>query len=367
MHFRRTACAALPAFVASWLVACAVVEPPTSTPRRPADVRAEVESLLPATLRERAGWAADITAAFTALRLTPDTRNLCAVLAIVEQESSYRADPAVPRLGQIAWGEIERRAGQAGVPMLLVRGALQIPSPDGRSFAERIDAAKTERELSDAFDDFVGMVPLGRRLFGSYNPVRTGGPMQVSIAFAERHTRDKPYPYPVTGSIRNEVFSRRGGLYFGIAHLLDYPADYAEPIYRFADFNAGRLASRNAAFQNAVSLASGIPLELDGDVLRESGEPGATELAVRTLASRFEMSAAAVRSALEQGDSADFGRTRLYRQVFELAERIERRPLPRAVLPQIKLSSPKITRPLTTEWFARRVDERWRRCVARGG
>ena len=36
----------------------------------------------------------------------------------------------------------------------------------------------------------------------------------------EAHVAAKPYPYPVSGSIRNEVFTRRGGMYFGIAHLL---------------------------------------------------------------------------------------------------------------------------------------------------
>jgi hypothetical protein len=55
-------------------------------------------------------------------------------------------------------------------------------------------------------------VPLGRRLFAGYNPVRTGGPMQVSIDFAERHANEKPYPYVIRGTIRDEVFTRRGGL-----------------------------------------------------------------------------------------------------------------------------------------------------------
>ena len=145
------------------------------------------------------------------------------------------------------------------------------------------------------------MVPLGRQLFGTLNPVRTGGPMQVSIAFAQANAES--YPYPPDGSIRREVFSRRGGMYFGIAHLLGYPASYPKPLYRFADFNAGWYASRNAAFQNAVTSASGIPLALDGDlIIHGSSKAGATELAVRSLGKRLDMSERAIRRDLEQGD-----------------------------------------------------------------
>jgi hypothetical protein len=52
--------------------------------------------------------------------------------------------------------------------------------------------------------------------------------------------------------------------------------------------------------------------------------------------------------------------------VFELADRNAGRALPHAVVPRIALKGPKITRPLTTEWFADRVDARHRRCVERG-
>ena len=213
------------------------------------------------------------------------------------------------------------------------------------------------------------MVPLGKTLFAGWNPVRTGGPMQVSVTFAGQQVAARPYPYPVAGNLRHEVFTRRGGLYFGIAHLLDYPAHYDRPIYRFADFNAGRWASRNAAFQNAVSTASGIPLALDGDLVSgdDAKRVGATEAATRTLAGRIDLSEAAVRRALERGTADDFERTALYQRVFVLAERLQGGPLPRAVLPRIALQSPKFTRSLTTEWFATRVDERYRRCLARGG
>jgi hypothetical protein len=51
--------------------------------------------------------------------------------------------------------------------------------------------------------------------------------------------------------------------------------------------------------------------------------------------------------------------------VFAQADRIEGRTVPRAVIPNITLKSPKFTRKLTTEWFARRVDERHRRCLAK--
>lgn len=351
--------------IAVLLAGCASREP--APPLRPAEARALIAQLLHAQTSDRAGWASDIYAAFATLDLAPTPHNICAVVGVTEQESGFRTDPAVPGLAAIAWRQIEQRAQRAGVPMLVVRGALQLPSPNGKSYGERIDNAKTERELSDIFDDFIGMVPMGQRLFSSWNPVRTGGPMQVSIEFAERHAQSRPYPYPVDGSIRHEVFTRRGGMYFGIAHLLDYPANYEEPLYRFADFNAGQYASRNAALQNAVSVASGVPLVLDGDLVRHDGgkQPGSTESAARVLAERLGMSFSAIRRDLEQGDGAALERTTLYQRVFAMADKTEGRPLPRALPPEIELRSPKITRKLTTAWFANRVNERYRRCLAR--
>jgi hypothetical protein len=194
--------------------------------------------------------------------------------------------------------------------------------------------------------------------------------MQVGIAFAETFATSKPYPYPVSGAIRHEVFTRRGGMYFGIAHLLDYSAPYTRPLYRFADFNAGQYASRNAAFQNAVTQVSGVPLALDGDLLRyERGqparEPGSTEVATRVLARRLDLSNEDIRRDLALGKTQGFEQTQLYARVFGLADRLGGKPALRAVLPQIPLQSPKITRNLTTDWFANRVEGRYQICLQR--
>ena len=74
---------------------------------------------------------------------------------------------------------------------------------------------------------------------------------------------------------------------------------------------------------------------------------------------------AAIHAALEQGKTEEFESTTLYQAVFALAAQAEGGPLPRAVVPQIRLEGPKISRNLTTDWYARRVDERFRGCLAR--
>ncbi len=356
------------------LAGCATTEDGSRLPHAPpmsvAEGRALTGRLLPEGIAARTGWATDIYAAIATLGIPPTVENICAAVAITEQESGFRVDPPVPGLSSIAWKEIDRRRERAGVPRLVLDAALALPSSNGRSYSERLDAVRTELQLSEIFEDFIDMVPLGKSFLADSNPVRTGGPMQVSVAFAQAYAATRPYPYPVSGSIRHEVFTRRGGVYFGIAHLLDYPAPYDRHVYRFADFNAGQYASRNAAFQSAVTQATGIPLALDGDLLRYEQklpvrEPGSTELATRVLARRLDLSNDDIRRDLERGKDADFEQTRLYRRVFALADDLSGKPAPRAVLPHILLQSPKITRKLTTDWFATRVESRFQTCLGR--
>jgi Protein of unknown function (DUF1615) len=340
--------------------------PPSSPQYSPADARAIIDESLPHGLSDRGGWLNDIYAAFTVLTVQPSHENVCAVVAVIQQESSFQVDPVIPNLGAIARREIDTRAEHAHVPLMIVHGVLGLKSSDGLTYSDRIDRARTEKDLSDIYEDFISSVPMGRTLFDDKNPIRTRGPMQVNVVFAIEFAAAAPYPYPVQRSIADEVFTRRGSIYFGVAHLLDYRAPYDEYVFRFADYNAGQYASRNAAFQHAISVASGIHLDADGALLPGASAAeatGATELALRALAARLGLSDAAIHTALLSGKQKSFEQSTLYQRVFDLADKAAGAPLPRALLPSIELQGPKIKRRLTTEWYARRVDQRFHACL----
>ncbi|HJU49162.1 MAG TPA: DUF1615 family protein [Pseudogulbenkiania sp.] len=350
-----------------------VGKPATTSPRVPpisaAQGRATLDKVLPPKIRDRAGWAEDIFDAFTALKLPYTAENFCAAAAVIEQESTWQSDPTVPGLPKIVWGKIGEKAAGYHIPLPLVKTALLKPSPNGRSYKERIDTLRTEKQMNELYEDMsVEAEKIGFPTIMKKNPIRTGGPMQVSVEFAEGHVRAWPYPYSRKNSLRNEVFSRRGGLYFGIAILLQYPAPYKDMLYRFADFNAGRYSSRNAAFQAVTSRLSGRRLARDGDLLSyESGQAsgGSTLNALQALDNRLGMSDNAIMRDLKQEKLATFAQTELYRKVYALADPLYGGQAPREQLPQIDLKSPKITRKLTTEWFAERVNGRYQTCLQR--
>lgn len=334
------------------------------------EVHGLVLKLLPVSLKDKEGWAGDMQTAFRSLQIPPTAEHFCAAIAVIEQESSFQADPVVPGLPDIVRREIEQRREKYSIPQTVIGWMLATDSRDGRSYRQRINALKTEKELSDLIEEIVAQVPAGQKLFPNYNPVHTGGPMQVSVDFAQSHARARPYPYPVNGNLRNEVFNRRGGIYFGSAILLDYPAPYDDMLYRFADFNAGRYSSRNAAFQQALSRLSQRSLASDGDLLRYKNgiiapEPSSTLIALLAIRKSLQMSEAEIQRDLQLEKLSTFSKTPLYNRLFALADKTGVQP--RVFMPQIDLKSPKISRKLTTEWFANRVKGRYIDCLKQGG
>lgn len=396
MHVWRAGC--VPALVLM-LAACSVVppagtgsttgrakapRPPAGTPAAPPSAAtlilpstypsAEAERLfrrlIPARVMDSPAWASDLVLSMETLSvpITPD--NVCSVIAVIEQESAFSADPEVPNLPQIAMRAIEERRLRYNIPHWMVEKGLDTKSSDGRSYRARIATLKTESEVSRLFEDINAAVPDLARAYAEYNPVNTGGAMQVSIAFAEDHARQHAYPWGRPGSVRREVFTRRGGLYFGVAMLLDYSAPYPTPVYRFADYNAGRFSSRNAAFQLATAQVSGVSLVPDGDLLiYQLGKPqpavSNTERALQRIAAQLRMNAAEIRRDLLLEKSETFAASPLWQRLYGLADAQAGQGVPRVAMPQIAVNSAKFRRTLTTQGYASQVEGRWNGCMQR--
>lgn len=330
----------------------------------------EITRLLPDYVKDKKGWATDLYRAYTHLQIPQALTTYCATVAVVQQESSFRADPEVPGLSRIVRKELATRADKFFIPDALLNAALKRQSPDGRTWNQRIDALRTEKQLNELFEDMLDKLPFGQSWLEDFIPVKTAGPMQVSIAYAKDQAEQKSYPYTIERSLRNEVFTRRGGLYFGASILMDYPVSYSSPFYRFADFNAGRYASRNAAFQHAINQYTGQKLILDGDLLRYRGDKPSlyasnVETALRNIAGSLDLSKEDIREDLLLEKSMAFEDTRLYNRLYRLAEASKGKLLPREKVPSIRLKSPKITSKLTTSWFANKVNRRFNDCVSR--
>ena len=347
------------------------------------DVRMLAQKIVPED-KDAPGWAADIATALDVNAIRPTRSNICSVMAVIGQESTFTANPEVAGLGRIAEQQI--KAKLAALPVLpgVAAAGVEIflatkPSPE-KSYLSMIRAAKTERDLDLVYRNltfFLFREYASTRLLNAgavahridaANPVSTLGSMQVSAAFTIAEVEKAKKRRLGLGAIwklRDELYTRKGGVAYGTRMLLGYRAEYPSRLFVFADYNAGRYASRNAAFQFMVADLSGADLALDGDLmLYEGGTPkpeaGATETALRRLTLLDDDS---LRADLLLAKDFAFRDTETYKRVSNAyAEKTGRKP-PYAVLPQISLKSPKIRHHMTTELFARAVMARYERCL----
>jgi len=361
--------------------------PPQEPPRPQALPSGVVASLIPPSVEDRAGWARDILIALETVDRAADSRAACAVVAVIAQESSFSADPVVPNLAAIVEREMEARAhrfGPLGPPTLR---ALLSARPEGarQTFAERLQQVRTERQVDLIFREMVAYYerehPLATAAASAFNnlvsgqslrdlnPITTAGSMQVAVAWsaAQGHSRGLSQE-----AVRDLLYTRAGGVRYGTERLLGYRTNYDRMLYRFADFNAGFYASRNAALQEALAKLTGRPLDLDGDFLAydREGKPLAAETAssraVAWLAANrgWPLEPRELRDDLEREKSFAFEETRTVRAIRQEANR---RGLPwtAARLPVVRLESPKLARNRTTAWFAQAVEKRYRACLAK--
>jgi len=346
--------------------------------------------LIPERVADRPGWGEAVWNGLAANGLPVDRAAACAVIAVIGQESGFQENPVVPGLARIVRARIDRyktKLGPLGDPLL--QRLLEGRAPgDARPFTRRLDTVRTERDVDVLFRDLLAYYQFNHpALFqaagwagklvdvdelAELNPVTTAGSMQVSVRFATQWSQDHGGASATSADVRDALYTRPGGVYYGAARLLGFPARYDQALYRFADYNAGYYASRNAAVQEQVSRLTGIALALDGDLLayQRNGAPSdadsASARAVRAFADRFApgLSPRQIRRDLLAEKTLAFEDTDTYRAIKAAVEQRDGRPAGYARLPEVTLDSPKLSRPLSTAWFARAVQRRNEACLS---
>lgn len=333
------------------------------------------------------GWAIDLLDVLRTQSLPASRENICSAIAIISQESGFVADPAVPGLGTLAEKSLQTKLGRIPILGRMALNFLETSPSLGESYMARIRAAKTERDLDMTYrsivDDAGKRSSLGllvqsgllNQMIEDRNDINTIGSMQVSVRFAlakARESRYLPMNLADVYAVRDDLYTRHGGMYYGVKQLLGYDSGYTRKIYRFADYNAGRYASRNAAFQKIISVLSKTNLATDGDLLlyNKDQQPmqkvSSTETALRKVIAKSNLGIddKNLRIDLSKEKSADFPATQTYLQIRDIYARTAKRAVAFAEIPSIELNSPKIRRRMTTQNFAESVDRRYKGCVA---
>jgi len=333
------------------------------------------------------GWAFDLLDVLQEHRLEQSKENVCAAIAVIDQESSFIADPAVPGLGKLSEQALRDKLGKIPVAGgVALRWLENNPSPQ-TSFMARIRAARTERDLDLAYRALidhageksglgtVAQLGLLNRIIEERNEIDTAGSMQVSVKYSLELARERrwlPMMLDDVYAVRDQLYTRHGGMFYGVPQLLAYDTGYPRKVFRFADYNAGRYASRNAALQMVVAKLTGEVLALDGDLLSysKSGKVNnsttATERAIRKVISDMELglSDTQVRQDLMLEKRKSFVSTRTFSALRDAYARKVGKSAPFAIIPDIDLKSPKIRRFMTTKIFAETVDKRYQACMA---
>jgi hypothetical protein len=358
--------------------------PTTTTPATPAVDAAQVERALPPRLVDRHGWAVDVLDAIAAVGKAPTAERACVVVAVIAQESGFVADPVVADLPGIVRRGLDEKLAPLGPLAPAARDAILAQRPPGSpttapTFGSRVAVLRTERDLDRLFRDVIAALErtspgsvvvagalstlLGRGDLRDWNPVTTAGSMQVKVDFARTIS-----PAVDDAGVREWLYTREGGVRAGTARVLGYAAHYDDVVYRFADYNAGVYASRNAALQEQIATLSGQPLAADGDLLLydRDGSPrdadSATLRALLALLPRLGLSERTVRRDVAHEKTAAFEETETWRAVRATWAKHTGRAPAYARIPEVALASAKLTRPRTTAWFASSVKQRYLRC-----
>ena len=312
-------------------------------------------------------WAREIHSSLERLKLDVSKSNVCAVISIIEQESSFNSDPVVPGITSILKKRLDKATSKLVIGQL-IKIRLGMRASNNQTFRRNINSIRTERDLERWFQEFILEEWGGDSVLQIVGQdidhlISTLGSMQVSIFYAREYAEKKDIEKE---NLREYLYSREGGVFFGTAHLLDYKAEYPDLIYRFADYNAGQYASRNAGFQEMLARLSGRQLSLDGDLLiYRSGSINSSksyEAACATLAKQLDKDQ--ILDDFKRGKEESFVETSTYKTICQLYSS-KYNNVVKASIPDIQLQSDKLSQKRTTEWYANTVTTRFKQCMAR--
>ena len=353
----------------------------------------QIRKLIPSRVNDRKSWAQDIFDISEELKIPKTKENICSIIAVVDQESNFIANPNVPGLGAKAVKEVSSRLQEKFEAKLgttiggPIAGYFQDvlknqPTPED-NYLKQMSRVKNEKELDVLYREIFDYMTkhyhisaltgaakfVGQDFAEKLNPITTLGSMQVHINYAKDHKRTSMS----TNELRDDLYTEFGGLYYGIHRLMMYPAKYDKPIYRFADYNSGMYSSRNAAFQKMIEKVSDIDLDLDGDLLSydKNGDPRpamtTTEKALTTLFSKNNVlvTPRQLRNDLKQEKEDSFEKTQTYIAVSKLYQSKTGKEPIYAIMPEVVISGPKLSRDYNTNWYASRVNGRYETCMQR--
>ncbi len=353
----------------------------------------QIQKVIPPRVHGRQSWSQDIFDIMEQLKIPKTKQNVCSIVAVVDQESNFVADPTVPGLGEKAVQEINTRLNEKFEAKLgeMIGGTVagyfedvlkNQPTPEN-NYMSQMRKVKTERELDllyrEIFDymsqhyhvsALTGAAKLvGQDIGEKMNPITTLGSMQVHINYAKEHKRQSGN----IAELRNDLYTQYGGLYYGIHRLMKYPADYDKAIYRFADYNSGMYSSRNAAFQSMLNALTDTEISLDGDLLlynKDGGIKATQSQTEKELIAAFAQNNVLVtprqiRSDLKKEKEKKFEDTQTYLALQKLYQNKTNKEPMYAVMPQVVISGPKLSRDYNTNWFASRVNGRYESCMQR--
>ncbi len=352
-----------------------------------------IARLIPGRVQNRDAWAKDIRDIMEQLGIPRNKENVCSIVAVVDQESNFVADPQVAGLGEKSVKEVSTRLEEKFKDKLgdtlggTIAGYFEDvlknqPSPEN-NYLSQMRKVKTEQELDLLYQEIFDYMAqhyhvsaltgaaklVGQDVGEKMNPITTLGSMQVHITYAKEHKRSSMS----TPELRSDLYTRYGGLYYGIHRLMMYPADYEKPLYRFADYNSGMYSSRNAAFQSMLNDLTEEELDLDGDLLlytkdgdvRSTKSQSERELIAVFTANNVLVTPRQIRADLSKEKEKDFEETQTYIAVKKLYQSKTGKDPIYAIMPEVVISGPKLSRDYNTNWFATRVNGRYTSCMQR--